>query len=232
MSKTILKNKSHIPAKAILEHLPKDYEAMNYLEPAASSLSLMLLKNKSIMEIANTEVSEIACIIKALRDEPKTFATRLKKTKCSETVFKKALDRKEFIDYLEQAINEMIVRKMSRNEAKKTYLQSAHWEELSATIKEMSNRLEDLFVLQKPAIAAIKAFDDPNTLIFYQLPDELPESEKEIEKIVLIADQINNFLGKAIVTGETCPLYKRLFKEFKGHKHTKGDKTEAIWLNF
>jgi hypothetical protein len=234
MSKTILRNKSHIPAKVILEHLPKGYEEMNYLEPAANSLSLILLKNKSIMEVVNTEHPEVACIIKALRDEPKTFAARLKKTRCSEAAFKKALGKteEELTDYLERAINEMIVRKMSRNEAKKTYLQTAHWTELSSIIKEMANRLEDLFVLQKAVIPSIKAFDDPNTLLYYQLPDELPESEKDIEKIVLISDQINNFMGKAIVTGEVCPLYKRLFKDFKGHKHIKADKTESIWINF
>jgi hypothetical protein len=234
MSKTILKTKSYIPAKMLLEHLPKDYEQMNYLEPAISSLSLLMLKNKSITEIINSDQPDTAAVINALRDEPKTLIGRLKKIKCNETVFKKALSKQEegFIDYLEQAVNEIVTRKMSRNEAKKTYHQNSHWAELIEIMNGMSGRVKDIFVLQKPIVPVIKAFDDPNTLCYYQLPEESPEAEKEIEKIVLISDQINNFLGKVIVTGEICPLYKRLFKEFKCHKHVKAEKTECLWTNF
>jgi site-specific DNA-adenine methylase len=234
-NKTLFKTKSTISPKWILSNFPKNYENMLYLEPQARSLGPFFLKNPSILEIINDEDKGIVKLLKTLRNEPKELITKLKKIKCTEKVFKTALTQTEFKDNLDHAINEFVLRKMSRLGNKKIFNGSDRWVEAVKDLCELAPRMQNLIILNKKPILSIKAFDDADTLCVFHLPDiEDKNTEFSIDEIIEISEYLNTFLGKVIASGYVSPMYKRLFKSWRTNKQNckTNDKIECNWMNF
>ena len=57
----------------VIEHFPKNYEEMDYVEPFAGAASVLLNKEKSSLEAINDLNLGIVQIFRALRDEPEDF---------------------------------------------------------------------------------------------------------------------------------------------------------------
>src|SRR5690606_4775648 len=103
----------------VLDNFPENYENRDYMEPFCGSANIFFHKVKSQQEIIGDEELGIIQIYRALRDEPEAFIAKLKRTTCSERVFRREhqkLDDGNFEDYMCHAISEFIVRKMSKNE--------------------------------------------------------------------------------------------------------------------
>lgn len=247
----------------VIGHFPSDYQDMAYIEPFCGGASVFLNKEASPEEcISDTDLNLIQ-IWRALRDEPSEFIGRLKRINYTELTFKRALNRSEkpFDDYIEQAVNEFILRRMSRGGLKKHFAWSNRkrggkpgdvnaWDTMLDMLPLISNRIANAYVLDKPAIDVVKAFNNSNALI-YADPPYLPETrvttdvyveEMDTDDHIVLAKALNSFEGKVIISGYPSTLYKRLYAGWKCKKKqipnhasqskTKKYKTECIWMNY
>jgi len=233
-AKTIFKTKINISPKWILSHFPEKYEEMIYVEPNIRSLGVLFAKKPSKQEVLNDEDKGITKLLKSLRNEPKELIAKLKKIKCTEKTFLTALEKTEFEDQLDHAINEFILRKMSRGGNKKIFNGSETWIQSIKDLCELAPRIQDAVILNKSSIVALKAFDEINTLCCMIMPDTNENnSDFCLDEVIEVSEYLNNFLGKAVICGYLSPLYKRLFKEWRVDKEVnKSGKTECIWYNF
>tara|TARA_Y100000034_G_scaffold134066_1_gene201494 strand:+ start:2905 stop:3717 length:813 start_codon:yes stop_codon:yes gene_type:complete len=248
----------------IIEHFPAGYEEMTYLEPFCGAASVFLNKEPSKEEAINDVNLGIIQIMRVLRDEPGDFIGRIKRIKYSEGTFKRALKRskeEEYKDYMEHAVTEFVLRRMSRGGLKKAFAWSNRtrggqpgdvnaWETIIEQLPIVSDRLKGVYIFNKSAFNVIKAFNDPNTLIYCDPPyldstrttPDAYEDELDADQHIELAGLIKQFKGKAIISGYSSPLYRRLFSEWRckrkkianhaSQSKSKATKTECIWLNF
>lgn len=242
----------------IISNFPENYEQMIYVEPFCSGATIFLNKNPSEAETICDTDQGIISMFKAIRDEPKEFISRIKRTKYSERAFKIAYNKSqtEFEDYVDQAINEYILRKMSRNGLKTTFAWSDKfaddtantWESLTDKLQEISDRLQNTTIICKDFVQILKAWDEENTLFYLDPPalrsiaiDETIEPyELSVEDHMNLIHLAKNAKGKVIISGYSCPLYNRSFKNWKCKKKTipatqaktKDKRIECVWLNY
>jgi DNA adenine methylase len=251
-------------ANWIINQFPDNYQQMDYLEPYCSGASVLL--NKQLVTspggceiISDLDVGVIN-VLRAIRDQPKELITKLKKVKYNEATFNKAQEDKSE-DYLDKAVNEFILRRMSRGGLKKSFAWSDRerggqpgdvnaWKTIIKLIPDISNRLSTVHILNKPALELIKVFNSENTMLYCD-PPYLPETrvsknayefEMSEKNHIDLANILNNFRGKVILSGYQSKLYKKLYKGWKASKKVianhasqqkiKPTQTEMLWLNY
>lgn len=245
----------------IISHFPENYEQYDFVEPYVGGGSVFLNKIPSKgVEVINDINPDIISIFHALRDEPTTFIGRLKKIKYCESSYKR-MERKQPSDYIDQAVKEFALRRMSRGGLKTAFAWSDRerggqpgdvnaWETIIRQLPAIAERLENTYILNKPALEIIKAFDDENILLYID-PPYLPETrvtpeayehEMDIDDHTDLADCLNRFKGKVVISGYASQLYKRLYKGWKCYKKKianhasqqkkKAYKLEHIWTNY
>jgi DNA adenine methylase len=217
-------------SKFIISNFPEDYENLTYLEPYVGGGSVILNKKKSKLEIINDIDSFMIDIYKALRDEPKEFVKRLSHVKYCEETFNKALKKDAFEDYMESATNEFILRRMSRGGLRKAFAWSNRlrggnpgdvnaWKTALKLLPELSNRIQNVFILNKNAIDVINTFNNEETFLYCDPPylletrtsKKIYSSELSTEDHIELSHMLNNFKGKAMISGYSSPLYNRIY---------------------
>lgn len=238
----------------IVSNFPENLEEMVYVEPFSGGACILLNKKKSKIEVINDIDQDIIGIYQAMRDEPKEFIRRLNLYKCSEETFLKSQKKNAFDDYLDRAVNEFITTKMSRAESKKAFLGSvcerckksktSPWNDAIEGLHELSERIKEAYIFNLSAIEIIRKFDTPNVFIFCDPPflvetnnrKQMYESEMTTDDHIELSIALNNFSGKALITGYMNPLYKRLYAGWNLEKRktaTKSKKNiEVIWKNY
>lgn len=230
-------------SKTIIDNFPSLDEIEEYVEPYCGTASVFLNKNKTKTEVINDVDEGIISIFRTIRDECTLFVKKLKKIEHNKTTFEEALDKKEFGNNLDKAVNEFILRNMSVKSQKKTYATSESWNSILEELPLISKKLKSCFIFNKPAIEVIKAFDNSKTLCFIDPPcleekgvDPL-ECEMSTDDHIELAKNIIDFKGKVILSGYQSTLYKRLYKEWNCIKKVvphkiKYKQTECIWMNY
>ena len=248
-------------AKWILSNFPENHQEMTYIESYCGGANILFNKPKSKIEVINDIDIGLIQIYRALRDEPKEFLRRLKICKYCEETFDRALKKDEPKDYLEYAVNEFILRRMSRGGLKKAFAWSERtrggkpgdinaWETALEGLPVLGERLQEVFIYNKPAVEVIKSFNNPNTLLYLD-PPYLQETrvsknaytfEMTTDDHIELANVLKKFQGKVILSGYASPLYNRLYKGWTvckrkvtnhaSQQKTKKTKTEVIWKNF
>lgn len=248
----------------ILQHFPNDYQKYDYVEPYAGAANVMMNKEPSSgIEAINDLDKGVVRIFQALRDEPKHFISCLKKKKYSENTFTRALNRQfdAESDYVEHAVNEFILRRMSRGGMKKEFSWSERkrgnqpgdlnaWKTCLEQLPETAKRLKNLFIFNHSAIHVIKAFDHPNTLLYVDPPylqstrtaKKVYEHEMSFDDHDELIQALLSFKGKVIISGYNSALYNRALCEWKcikkkvpnhsSQQSHKSPRTEILWLNF
>jgi DNA adenine methylase len=246
-------------SKWIIEHFPENYQEMVYLEPFCSGANVLLNKEPSKDEIINDLDPDIIVLFRIIRDQCTSFLRKVNKIKYKESNFKIALEKKG--DDLCQAINEFVLRRMSRGGLKKTFAWSNRerggqpgeinsWKTIIKLIPSISERLQKVIILNRSAIQLLKIFDEPQILTYCD-PPYLPETrespdtyqyEMSIDNHIELAEVLNNFKGKALISGYPSRLYSRLYKNWTCEKKqianhasqqkVKPIKTELLWRNF
>lgn len=246
----------------IIENFPKEVPP-TYIEPFAGAASVLLNKNISSMEILNDIDPGVVSIFKTLRDEPEEFIKKLRHTTYSERVFQREFkkNQQEYNTQFECAINEFIVRRMSRGGLKKNFSWSDRkrggqpgevnaWETIIKHLPEISERIKNVFIFNEPAIKVIKAFNNDDTLCYVD-PPYVPETrvskdayefEMTTDDHIELGKTLKNFKGKVILSGYPSTLYKRLYKEWRcvkkkvanhsSQQKTKNIKLECLWMNY
>jgi DNA adenine methylase len=251
----------------VISYFPKDYENMTYLEPFCGAASVFLNKERSREEILNDVDEGMIKIFWALRDEPNEFIGRLKRIKYCESTFERAqkkLEKDATVDYLDGAVNEYIVRRMSRGGLKTAFAWSERkrggkpgdvnaWETMVQQLPDLAERIKGTYVLNKNALEILKAFNDPDTLVYCDPPylditrtsPNAYEYEMTEDDHIELATILNSFKGKVLLSGYSSALYRRLFNPETGWKcrrkrianhssqtKSKAIKTECLWCNF
>lgn len=160
---------THTVTRWVLEHFPANYEQYTFVEPFCGFAEMFLLKTQQFPEeVLNDAQQDLINIYWALRDEPAQFIERMKKVKHSEKSFKTALEKAEFDDYLDTAVNDFILRKMSRAGGKTVYLGSKAdtWKDEVAGLSVVAERLKHSYIFNKKPLDVIKAFNDKDTLLY------------------------------------------------------------------
>jgi DNA adenine methylase len=247
----------------IVSNFPEKYVDMTYVEPFCGGANILFNKERSKKEIINDLDINIINIYRALRDESKEFIRRLNICKYCEDTFERASKKSllPFDDYLDHAINEFIIRRMSRGGLKKNFAWSKRmrggqpgdvnaWETAIENLPFLSKRLQEVYILNKKAIDIIQNFNEENTMIYCDPPylhetrvsKSVYSSEMNTDDHIELAHILNSFSGKVMISGYDSPLYKRLYKEWNVEKKkivnhssqqkSKNKKTEVIWKNY
>ena len=248
----------------IVEQFPEAYASMDYVEPFIGGGSVLLNKDPSTgTEVINDLDEGIVQIFRALRDEPKNFIGRLKRTKYLESTFNRALKNANSSgDYIDQAINEFILRRMSRGGLKTAFAWSDRerggqpgdvnaWETIIKDhLPDISQRIQHIHIFNKPALEIIKAFNDVNVLLYCDPPylaetrvsEDAYTHEMSTDDHLALAEELQQFKGKVIISGYPSALYKRLFSQWRcvkrkianhaSQQKVKKMKTEQLWINY
>lgn len=227
----------------LISHFPKDYTKFTYCELCCGGGSVLLNKERSAEEVVNDIDKGIVSIFKALRDESKEFIGRIKSLSYKETTFNKALDKsKEKIDdYIDLAVNEYVLRRMSRGGMKRAFAWSDRerggkpgdvnaWETMLKQLPVIAERLKNVIILHGNMMPVAKVWDDENTLMYIDPPylaetrtegsTDIYGNEMSVEDHVNILNFIKNSRSKISISGYQSPLYN---KHLKGWKMVKKD---------
>lgn len=222
----------------IMNHFPKNYEEMNYIEPFIGGGVVLLNKNNCKEDTINDSDLNKIQIWRVLRDEGKSFLSKLKKTEYKEKTFK-FYQNKNTKNYFEEAVKEFVLRKMSINELKKNYCPpktSKKWKEIIEDLEKMLTKVsKKLNIFNKNPNEIIKFFNSNDSLIYCNPPDLKMSVDKSNEMTtdqhISLAEALNASEGKIIVTNKNNSLYRKLYSSWKMHKHTS-KKIECMWINF
>ena len=229
----------------LLAQFPADYEQMTYIEPFGGGANLLFCKNVSKVEIINDLSDELVNLLRAVRDESHELIRRMHLYKCCPESFDKLDKKKNFEDYLDQAVHDLLLRKMSRNGTKKSFAKPsspAAWKNGISGIQQFADRLKEVFILNKPAFELMQTFDAEDVLMYVDPPylhdsksKELTTSDMSIENHMEMNRILSAYKGKVILSGVMSPLYKRLYSDWNIAKkkiNTSSKETEIIWKNF
>jgi DNA adenine methylase len=217
-----------------MQSFPNDYEKLDYIEPYAGGASILLNKSLSQFEALNEIELGIIQIYRAMRDESGLFIRRVKRMKYCDATFQRAIRRDqqegEFEDYMDHAVNEFVLRRMSVSGNREVFGGSEKtWVRLVAELRETSKRLSNVHLFNKNAFQIIQAFNQDNVFLYLD-PSFLDESDESTNYHVKLAEMLGAFLGKAMIMGKAGVLYRRLYQTWKCVKNTNN--TDALWVNY
>ena len=219
----------------IIGNFPKSYEEMNYCEPFSGGASVFLNKTPSPEETIADIDKGVISVFKALRDEPKEFISRLRRTKYAETTFKFHLKKSqtEFKDYIDHAVNEYILRRMSRGGLKKAFAWSERlrggqpgdlnaWKTMLTLLSDIAARIKGINIVCAHFDQVVKNWDEDNVLTYLDPPylhstrsetaTDAYEHELTVEDHIRLLNMIKNARGKVIISGYSSPLYKKMLE--------------------
>jgi len=213
----------------ILEKFPQDYQQMRYVEPFVGNGSVLLNKDKSIEEVVGDEDLKVINMWRVIRDEFKLTKSRLSKIRYSEKVFNELKSTNEK-DYSKQAVLEICLRRMSKSDDKETFDHlerkkcNQNWKCLLENLDQISDRISNVYFLEKSSSEIISAFDSEKSFCFCSPPS------KETSNYVDICEQLKSCRGKVVFCAENLTLYRRMFSDWKCCKNK--NKKHVIWCNF
>lgn len=249
-------------ARWIVSLFPPTSCDLAYVEPFAGGASVLFNKQRSAVEAVNDLDPAVYDLYSALRDTPAELTSTLQSLDYNEATFLRAKSRQGRCQTgLDRAVNEYILRRMSRGGLRKAFAWSERlrggkpgdvnaWETALANLPALSERLQGVDILNRPAVEVVRQFDGPDAL-FYCDPPYLPATrvsrsayafEMTADDHCALADVSNGCRGRVLVSGYPSPLYDRLYrhwnqatKEVANHssqKAVKEVKREVVWMNY
>lgn len=223
-------------ASWLVERFPPNYQNMTYFEPFVGSGSVLLTKEPSKEEVINDSDEGLISVWRALRDEPKHFLQRVKRMEYKEKTFDRCKnDNGE--DYICTAVKEFALRQMSKSGQKKVFLPKEGkikckdcWKSIFELVPDISERIQNVYILNKDALKTIKSFSNENCLMYCD-PPEIDGAEMNANKHIELGEVLNEFRGKAIISATNSALYKRIYAKWN-RKGVPGHAKESIWMNF
>lgn len=248
-------------ASWIIENFPQDYQELEYCDLCCGGCSVFLNKEPSVKEVINDKDPGVVSIFKALRDDPKDFIGRMKRIKYSDTTFKRVFKRNEeedFDDYYELAVNEFVLRRMSRNGLKKSFAWTNRmrggkpgdvnaWETMVAQLEHLAERLQDVVILNEDFKSLVPIWNEESVFMFID-PPNLPEAtdgtvneeenEMSVEDHIKFLNSVRDSRAKVMICGIDCVLYTKHLADWKVHKkkvikqNSSVKRQYALWVNY
>ena len=204
-------------AAAVLAQFPDDAQSMIYLEPFATGISVLLNKPKADHETVNDLDAGAVRILRVLRDTPKEFTQKLRRTKCTEETYLRALSRGQPADEFDGATTEFILRRMGRPGIAR-FRHDPGWEAAVRALPQIAERLRDVNVFSKPAGYVLSAYNEKNALCYCCLTGGEP-----------VPDKLLTFRGKVVVTGDP-DMYQKQFSEWT--RVRSAGLSVGMWKNY
>jgi site-specific DNA-adenine methylase len=204
-------------SSAVIDNFPADYEKNAYLEPFASGISVLLSKARSVEETVNDPDAGVVRILRVLRDLPKEFVKRLRRTKCTEETFIRALNHKQDEDEFDGAVAEFVLRRMGQPGTTKFRFDPG-WEKSVQSLPQIAERLQGVNVYNRPSGVVLHAHNEKTSLCYCCLlsAETIPE-------------KLLGFRGKMIVTGDH-QKYHKVFSEWK--RVDLPEVSATLWKNY
>jgi DNA adenine methylase len=247
-------------ASWIIENFPENYDELQYIDMCCGGCSVFLNKKPSEHEFINDKDKGVTAIFKALRDEPKKFIGRMKRIKYSETTFNRVLKRSQednFKDYYELALNEFILRRMSRNGLKKSFAWTNRirggkpgdinaWETIVGQLQSLADRIQNVTILNEDFCDLVSVWNEEDVFMFID-PPNLPEAtdgtvneennEMSVEDYVKFLTLVKNSRAKVMICGHDCVLFNKHLEAWNLHKkkpakNNSGKKQYRLWTNY
>ena len=232
-----------------------------YLEPFCGAGSVVLNKPRSVLEVVNDIDPGVISIYRALRDRTYDFISRLRSLTYCEGTFAYALQKVEFTDNFDRAVNEYILRRMSRGGLKTAFSWSKRlrggrpgdvngWVTAIAGLPQLADRLHGVCIYNGQAVDVIRNFDtkdvlhycDPPYLSSVRTAKKAYAYEMTDAQHTALAGVLRNCKGKVIISGYKSYLYDRLYegwntveKEVANHSSqakNKARRVEVLWKNY
>ena len=224
--------------KWVIEQFPQNYKELVYVEPFCGGISVLLNKERSEKEVINDTDDGLICLLKSLRDEPKEFIGRLKRVKYCENTFlgavRKAKNEDETKDYVDKAVTEFILRRMSRGGMKKAFAWSERlrggqpgdvnaWETILERLPAIAERLQGVIILCEDFRKVLDVWDEDNSLLYLDPPylpttrsegsREIYEYEMSVEDHISMLNMLKSSRGKILLSGYLSTLYTRMLNK-------------------
>ena len=248
-------------AKWIASHLPANFENLVFLEPYAGGAAVILQKRPSLCEIVNDIDPGVVAILTAIRDTPHQFISRLRNIPYTEDSFNKALHNTNIETQIDFAVNEFVLRRMSRGGLKQAFAWSDRqrggmpgdvnaYLTILGQLPHISARLKDVRIYRQTALQIIDTFDNENAIVYCDPP--YVQSTRQAKQVYLhemtdddhraLAERLHRFKGKVLLSGYPSALYDELYsswnyaeKRIANHssqKRIKEYKIERLWKNY
>ena len=227
-----------------------------YVEPFCGGGTVLLRKNPSEIEIINDIDSGIISIFESVKNDCNNFLEKLSQIEYCKENFTKALNN-EF----DKPINEFILRRMSRSGMKKNFSWSERlrggqvgdvnaWQNAIKNIPLTSKRLQNVKIYNKPAIEIIKIYNNENVLLYCDPPylhetrvsKNVYDYEMNRQEHIELAEELNDFKGKVVLSGYESNLYNQLYKNWNkieksivnhsSQQKKKSLKKEVLWIKY
>lgn len=241
----------------VISHFPPNFETLKYLEPFIGGGSVLLNKPRSSHETVSDACYELIAVYRAIRDEPTWFQSELQKLTYSRETFDAALAHK-----YPPAVNEYVLRRMSRGGMKTAFAWSERtrnglpgdvnaWNTAVASVPTVSERLQGVTINCGRAVVELAHLNSPNTFAYVDppylhatrtAPGAYGAYELSTTAHETLADMLNVFRGKVLLSGYDSDLYRRLYKGWiqvdrtvtnhSGQGGKKQTRTECLWRNY
>jgi DNA adenine methylase len=225
----------------VIDNFPKNYTELNYCEPFCGGASVFLNKDPSDHETIADIDKGVISVFKALRDEPKEFIGKLKRIKYTEATFNRHLKRAgtEFDDYVDHAVNEFVLRRMSRGGLKNSFAWSDRirggkpgdvnaWETILEMLPHIAERVKRCTIICAPFDKVVKNWDEENVFTYLDPPYmhstrnesaiDAYQYEMTVEDHIRLLNMIKSARGKIMISGYHSPLYKKTLVGWKCKK--------------
>ena len=213
----------------IVKNFPKDYLYLDYLEPYGG-VSVLLKKDPSNFEAINIDDETWTAIFRALRDEPKLLLGKIKRLKFSEKTFEAYRNKQKSDDYIKNAVRELVLYKMSIGGKRKKFGGAGStWEHMIKSLYVIADRIKFVHIFDHDVISIIKAFNQPESLLFIE-PPHFDDTQEVATLHLSLADILNQVYSKVVVYYPICTFYNNHYSAWRCVK--KANSKEALWLNY
>lgn len=249
-------------ANFIIEHFPGNYQELNYLEPFGGGASVLLNKRKSKKEIYNDLHQPTANIFYCLANFPNEVINIINDIEYKIESFENAKLTCFKYGSIESAVNEIVLRRMSRGGLKKHFSWSERirgglpgdvnaWNTFKEILPEICERLKEVDVFSKNGMELIKdSSEDFNSLTYVDPPylkstrtvKNVYDCEMSDQDHQDLANILNKVKGKVLISGYESDLYLENYKHWRwvkkempnnsGQGKTKQRRVECIIMNY
>lgn len=217
----------------IIENFPPNYENIPYLELFGGAGNVLLNKRKSVKEIYNDLHQPTSNIFTILVNSGDELIKCISDIEYSETVFEEAKKASFHYNTVNSAINEIILRRMSRGGMKKAFSWSTRtrggkpgdinaWETFKKLLPSICNRLKEIEVFSVNAVNLIETHIKENCLIYLDPPYvantrtaksvyDCEMTDENHQKLAELANLSKSFI---LISGYDCPLYRHFYKNW------------------
>jgi len=199
--------------RRIIGMFPKDYENMTYVEPFVGAGHVLYGKKPSVKEVINDKDTGIATIHKGLKEFSGDLKGSYQVTRHTFDEWKKKTPKSA----KDRFMKEWILSKFSFAGNRKSY-NPINAPPYSVQMRDYTQRLHDVVILNQDYEAVIRKYDSPNTLFYLDPPYEESErtagykhSSFSVEHLKSVLDKIK---GKVVLTFNDGRHIRDLFKGY------------------